>query len=70
MKTMGRDRLAARGDDAVPTGGGIETEAWFWVVLGVVVVGAGVGIGVGVALSSGGAQNGSLDTVQLPLVSF
>lgn len=58
----------------VASGGGVETEAWFWIVLSVVVVGAGVGIGVGVALSSGGPQNGSLDTVQLPvqlpLVSF
>lgn len=57
--------------DTVPVAaGGIETEAWFWVVLGVVVVGAGVGIGVGVAVSSGGPQNGSLGTAQLPLVSF
>jgi hypothetical protein len=58
------------GPAPVTGGGGIETEAWFWVVLGVLVVGGGVGAGVGIALSSGGAQDGSLGTVQLPLASF
>ena len=52
-------------------GGGVETEAWFWVVMGVLVVGAGVGVGVGVAVgTTPTATSGSLDTVTLPLVSF
>lgn len=59
--------------DAAPAtgGGGVETEAWFWVVMGVLIVGAGVGVGVGVAVgTTPTADNGSLDTVTLPLVSF
>jgi hypothetical protein len=53
------------------SGGGVESEAWFWVVMGVLVVGAGVGIGVGVAVgTTPTATNGSLDTITLPLVSF
>lgn len=52
-------------------GGGVENEAWFWIVMGVVIVGAGVGIGVGVAVgTTPSAQSGSLDTITLPLVSF
>jgi hypothetical protein len=62
-------------DEATPTpatgGGGVETEAWFWIVIGVVVVGAGVGIGVGVSVATTPtADDGSLGTVTLPLVSF
>ena len=55
----------------VASGGGVETEAWFWVVIGVLVVGAGVGIGVGVSVATAPtATNGSLDTITLPLISF
>jgi hypothetical protein len=54
-----------------PTGGGdIASEPWLWIVVGVVVVGAGVGIGVGVALSTPAPANGSLGSVDLPLLRF
>jgi hypothetical protein len=65
---------AALTDDEHPvaaSGGGVETEAWFWVVMSVLIVGAGVGIGVGVAYgTTPTATNGSLDNITLPLVSF
>lgn len=51
-------------------GGDVTSEAWFWVVLGVLVVGAGVGTGVGVALGTQGPENGSLGNVTLPLAAF
>nr|MDQ3036984.1 hypothetical protein [Myxococcota bacterium] len=57
-------------DRGEPAGGDVTSEAWFWIVLGVVVVGAGVGVGVGVALGSDGPQDGSLGNVELPLLRF
>ena len=38
--------------DRRASSGGIETEWWFWTLIGVAVVGAGVGIGAGVAAST------------------
>ncbi len=38
--------------DRATSSGGIETEWWFWTLIGVAVVGAGVGIGAGVAAST------------------
>ena len=55
---------------APPGGGDLVSEPWLWIVVGVVVVGAGVGIGVGVALASEGPENGSLGSVDLPLLRF
>jgi hypothetical protein len=64
----------ATGGGVAPTdhggGGGIESEPWLWILVGVAVVGAGVGVGLGVGLSQPNAENGSLDTIQLPLVRF
>lgn len=54
-----------RGDDTARSGGGVETEPWFWTVLGVVVVGAAVGIGVGVYFGSQGPEAGTLGTATL-----
>jgi hypothetical protein len=50
-------------------GGDITSEAWFWVVVGVVVLG-GAGAGIGIAVATDGPQSGSLGNIALPLVTF
>jgi hypothetical protein len=46
-------------------GGDVTSEAWFWIVIGVVAIGAGVGIGFGVNAATQGPQPGTLGVVTL-----
>jgi len=55
--------------EVVETQADIASEAWFWVLVGLVVVG-GAGAGVGIAFATQGPQDGTLGTLQLPLAEF
>lgn len=55
--------------EIVETQADVTSEAWFWVLIGLVVVG-GAGAGVGIAFATQGPEDGSLGTVTLPLVEF